>query len=186
MQIYGSYLMPQATQQWTPHFCLNSKLPHAIEQVVLLGEPEAQNQLQQAVLTKQLGAGADRRGVPGSALSGTPFSRLNVVQAPTALTGFAIVFDIVNQFGKPYTTVRLDARLLAKLLTESYPADTGVQKGDTALQNPSTHQPNPLNMAEDPEFQALNPGIKQRRSATWPGRRRDHPGDLRRLRPDAR
>ncbi len=44
------------------------------------------------------------------------------MQAPTAVTGFAIVFDIVNQFGKPYTTVRLDARLLAKLLTESYPA----------------------------------------------------------------
>jgi hypothetical protein len=65
----------------------------------------------------------------------------------------------VNQFGKPYTTVRLDARLLAKLLTESYPADTGVQQEYTALQNPSTHQPNPLNMAEDPEFQALNPGI---------------------------
>ena len=155
MQVYGSYLMLEATQQWTPHFCLNSKL-HAIEQVVL-GEPEAQNQLQQAVLTKQLGAGqtdAVFQGAPAEA----PFPA-HVVQAPTALTGFAIVFDIVNQFGKPYTTVRLDARLLAKLLTESYPADTGVQKGDTALQNPSTHQPNPLNMAEDPEFQALNPGI---------------------------
>ena len=100
---------------------------------------------------------ADRRGIPGSA-SQTPFPS-HVVQAPTALTGFAIAFDIVNQFGKPYTTVRLDARLLAKLLTESYPADTGVQHDDTALQNSSTHQPNPLNMAEDPEFQALNPGI---------------------------
>jgi hypothetical protein len=155
VQIYGSYLMLEATQQWTPHFCLNSKL-HAIEQVVL-GEPEAQTQLQQAVLTKQLGAGqtdAVFQGAPAQ----TPFPS-HVVQAPTALTGFAIVFDIVNQFGKPFTTVRLDARLLAKLLTESYPADTGVQHDDTALQNPSTHQPNPLNMAEDPEFQALNPGV---------------------------
>ena len=155
VQIYGSYLMLEATQQWTPHFCLNSKL-HAIEQVVL-GEPEAQNQLQQAVLTKQLGAGQT-----DAVFQGAPAQisfPAHVVQAPTALTGFAIVFDIVNQFGKPYTTVRLDARLLAKLLTESYPADTGVQHEDTALQNPSTHQPNPLNMAADPEFQALNPGI---------------------------
>jgi hypothetical protein len=30
---------------------------------------------------------------------------------------------------------------------------------DPALQNPTTHQPNPLNLLADPEFQALNPGV---------------------------
>jgi hypothetical protein len=75
------------------------------------------------------------------------------------VTGFAIVFDIVNKFDHQYTTLRLDARLLAKLLTESYPANKTLGQTDAALQNPVTHKPNPLNIADDPEFQALNPGI---------------------------
>jgi len=155
VQIYGSYLLLGATQQWTPHFCLNRKL-FAFSQVVI-GEPEAQSQLEQGVAHNQLGPGQTNAVFEGTSPA-TPFGG-HVVQAPTALTGFAIVFDIVNQFGKPYTTLRLDARLLAKLLTESYPAETAVQDNYTALQNPTTHQPNPLNMAEDPEFQALNPDI---------------------------
>jgi hypothetical protein len=153
--IVGAYQMLEATQQWTPHFCLNSRL-FALEQEVS-GEQEAQNQLEQDVADKTLGPNEVDAVFQGTSPS-SPFTG-HVVQAPTAATGFAIVFDIVNQFGKPYTTVRLDARLLAKLLTESYPAETAIQDDDTALQNPTTHKPNPLNMAEDPEFQALNPTI---------------------------
>jgi hypothetical protein len=154
-QLFGSYALLEATEQWTPHFCTNHKL-FTPEQVVL-GEQEAQTELEQNVAHKQLGAGQVDAVFQGASPI-TPFTG-HVVQAPTAVTGFAIVFDILNQFGKPYTTVRLDARLLAKLLTESYPAVTAIQSSYTALQNPVTHQPNPLNMAEDPEFQALNPGI---------------------------
>jgi len=153
--IYGSYALIEATEQWTPRFCLNSKL-FTPEQIVL-GEPDAQTQLQQDVTQKQLGPGEVNAVFQGASPQ-TPFSG-DVVQAPTAVTGFAIVFDIVNQFGKPYTTVRLDARLLAKLLTESYPAETAIQDNYTKLKNPHTHQPNPLNIGLDPEFQALNPGI---------------------------
>jgi hypothetical protein len=153
--ITGSYLLVEAMQQWTPHFCLNKKL-FAVEQDVQ-GEPQSQSQLESAVASNQLGPGTTN-SVFQAAPPLTPFTG-HVVQAPTALTGFAIVFDIVNQFGKPYTTLRLDARLLAKLLTESYPAETAIQDQYTALQNPVTHKPNPLNIAEDPEFQALNPGI---------------------------
>jgi hypothetical protein len=153
--IVGSYQLLEATQQWTPHFCLNKKLFTPEQEVA--GEPQAQNELESDVASNQLGPG-QTNAVFEAAPPLTPFTG-HVVQAPTALTGFAIVFDIVNQFGKPYTTLRLDARLLAKLLTESYPAETAIQDDDTALQNPVTHQPNPLNIAEDPEFQALNPGI---------------------------
>ena len=38
-------------------------------------------------------------------------------------TGFAISFVIDNANGIPVTTLRLDPRLLAKLLTESYPGE---------------------------------------------------------------
>ena len=147
------------------------------------GEPEAQIQLQQALTSKQLAPG-EPDAVYQAAPPLTPFTG-HIVQAPTALTGFAIVFDVVNQFGKPYTTVRLDARLLAKLLTESYPADSGVQQQYTALHNPATHQPNPLNMAEDPEFQALNPDIPAAVIGKIAERlARDAAGDVRRLRRD--
>jgi hypothetical protein len=146
--IYGSYLLLGATQQWAPHFCLNPKL-FTLEHVIA-GEPEAQGLLQ---------AGAIDAVFQGTSPQ-TPFScpqACHVVQAPTAVTGFAIVFDIVNKYGQHYTTIRLDARLLAKLLTESYSA--GIGQDDKALQNPVTHKPNPFGIAQDPEFQALNPDI---------------------------
>lgn len=51
------------------------------------------------------------------------------------------------------TSLNLDARLLAKLLTESYPAIGQVRSEYSALSH------NPLDVTDDPEFQALNPGV---------------------------
>jgi hypothetical protein len=145
VSIYGSYLLLGATEQWAPHFCLNSKL-FTLEHVIS-GEPEAQGLLAAGTINAAFEADPPPTPFPG-----------HVAQAPTAVTGFAVVFDIVNKYGQQYTTLRLDARLLAKLLTESYPERTEMDT-DTALQNPVTHQPNPLNILADPEFQALNPGV---------------------------
>jgi hypothetical protein len=143
--IYGSYLLLGATEQWAPHFCLNSKL-FTLEHVIT-GEPEAQNLLTAGTIDAAFEADPPPTPFPG-----------HVAQAPTAITGFAVVFDIVNKYGQQYTTLRLDARLLAKLLTESYP-ERPEMDADPALQSPVTHQPNPLNILDDPEFQALNPGV---------------------------
>jgi hypothetical protein len=145
VQIFGSYLLLGATQQWAPHFCLNKKLFPLTH--VISGEPEAQSLLEGRTINA-----AFQAAPPQSPFTG------KVVQAPTAVTGFAIVFDIVTQQGQEITSLRLDARLLAKLLTESYASQTAMDD-DPALQNPTTHQPNPLNIGRDPEFQALNPGI---------------------------
>jgi hypothetical protein len=147
--VYGSYLLFQATQQWAPHFCLNKKLFPL--QHVQFGEPGAKNLLNVGSIN------AAFQGLPPPEGFSKP-----VVQAPTAATGFAVSFDISAASGgqvHAYHSVRLDARLLAKLLTESYPSNPTMQQEDTALQNPTTHQPNPLDIAEDPEFQALNPGL---------------------------
>ncbi len=147
VDIYGSELMIQATGQWVPHFCLNSKLFNIVH--VQTGEPEARNLL----ASSQSEAALTSYGQSGG--YGRP-----VVNAPVAVTGFSISYAIDGANGQPYTNLRLTPRLLAKLLTESYPAELPVQEEDPALAH------NPLNITLDPEFIALNPGITQGVSAT--------------------
>jgi ABC-type phosphate transport system substrate-binding protein len=147
VNVYGSELVSQATAQWLPHFCLNSHLFKI--QHVQIGEPEARTLLTTG------GASAAFTSNSPPAGYGKP-----VVQAPTALTGFAITYDIDNSSGQPYRQLRLTPRLLAKLLTESYPAILPLKNLDPALSG------NPLDITEDPEFTALNPGIKNGVDAT--------------------
>jgi hypothetical protein len=141
VDVYGSELLIQATGQWEPSFCLDKTSTFSFVHVQT-GEPEARN----LVATGSAEAAFTSFAQPGG--YGKP-----VVNAPVALTGFAISYDIDDDNGQPYTSLKLTPRLLAKLLTESYPADLPIQTGDTALSH------NPLNITLDPEFQALNPGI---------------------------
>jgi hypothetical protein len=163
--IYGSEFMDQAMTQWQPHFCLNKKLftlsyesedePEALLSLQS-GPPQASSV--EAALT------SDQPTPPAGSKEAFPEP---VVQAPVADTGFAISFVIDNDVtNQPVTTLRLDPRLLAKLLTESYPGDI---TGDTELEHSCPGVPiagsnppmctNPANITDDPEFQALNPGI---------------------------
>ena len=68
-------------------------------------------------------------------------------------SGFAIVYDIDNGDGRQYTQLKLDPRLLAKLMTESYPGTANVESGDPGIGT------NPISLFRDPEFLALNPGF---------------------------
>ena len=150
--IYGSYLLGGATQQWVPYLCTHRN-PFQLQQVLTVGDPQAKLELQAGSIDAAFEGSPPQVGQTLAPFTG------HVVQAPTAVTGFGIVFDIVNKFGHQYTKLRLDARLLAKLLTESYPENNTIAHDDKALQNPITHKPNPENITDDPEFQALNPGI---------------------------
>ncbi len=139
--LYGSELMTQAMIQWRPAFCLDaSRTPFRHVQV---GEPQA------ASLVNQ--------GSVEAGLISTPppfgFTR-KVVNAPVAMTGFAIAYAIDDETGARYERLKLNARLLAKLLTMSYPGQNFVKNEYAALTN------NPLDISLDPEFQALNPSIK--------------------------
>jgi uncharacterized membrane protein YgcG len=140
VDVYGSELMTQATEQWAPKFCLDKSL--FTFKHIQTGEPEARNLL--------ASGGIDAAFTSDSQPSGYPEP---TIQAPTAVSGFAITFDIDNDKNQPVTKLRLDPRLLAKLMTESYPAIADIKTGDKSLSN------NPLNITDDPEFQALNPGI---------------------------
>ncbi|MBI1378687.1 MAG: hypothetical protein GC157_14585 [Frankiales bacterium] len=146
--IYGSELMTQATLQWAPPFCLDSKKTPF--QHVQTGEPQAANLLKvgniEAAFASNLPSGGYSRPV---------------VNAPVALTGYAVTFSIDDAQGRLLTSLRLNARLLAKLLTESYPSYLGVKNGNPAAGIPPDEglKNNPLNLTFDPEFQALNPDV---------------------------
>lgn len=145
--LYGSELMAQATQQWDPHFCLDPKLFPVNH--VQTPEPQAKNLLQAGSIEAAI------QGEPPPVDPSQPsFFTTPTVQAPIAVSGFAISYVVDNSDGKPYRSLRLDARLLAKLMTESYPGTNNVASGDTAIGQ------NPVAIFNDPEFLALNPSYK--------------------------
>jgi hypothetical protein len=85
--------------------------------------------------------------------------------APVATTGISIAVLIDSQkTAKVLTDVRLNARLVAKLLTESYSLkftckgalDTSPKQGQAC--DPAV-KGNPTNVFQDPEFQQLNPQL---------------------------
>lgn len=137
---YGSELMSQAALQWSPSFCLRKdrfKFQH--------------NRMpdEQAFALMEKGEGV------AALVSGQREAETDepVGYAPTAVTGFGVgyVIDRPDNAGE-YTSLRLNARLLAKLLTQSYPASPLGQ------QRPGLES-NPVSMNVDPEFIALNPGL---------------------------
>jgi hypothetical protein len=160
---YGSELLDQAELQWQPHFCQGSN-PFTLEYAPI-PEPEAATELQGGQIEAALVTDQPSGG----------FSQ-PVVHAPVAETGFAISFAIDNSAGLPVTSLNLDPRLLAKLLTESYPGLSDLESdpellhactGSNPIKAPgSTECTNPLDITLDPEFQALNPGVPKGVGAT--------------------
>lgn len=140
LQIYGSIALADVTAQWAPTFCTNPAYSPFVH--VATSDAAARNLLNAGTIT----ASFSTRGPTG------PWGR-PIVQAPVALTGFAVTFDIDGRDGTPLTSLKLNARLLAKLLTQSYPAEKWIASGHPGLAN------NPLNITLDPEFQHLNPQV---------------------------
>lgn len=147
--IYGSELMIQATTAWAPYFCLDKNLFTLNH--VQTPEPQARS-----ILAND--------GIDAAFTTRPPDTAYTrpTVQAPVSLTGFGIAFQVDDANRAPLTNLKLDARLLAKLLTESYP-----DSNDLRNQYPYGQLANnPYNITFDPEFQALNPGVPARFSDT--------------------
>jgi hypothetical protein len=167
--VYGSELMTEVAQQWAPTFCTDpnrtpfSQIPES--------EPAAVNTLVGGSTEAAFETTAPPPPSPATPATGPP-----IVNAPVAINGFAIATLVDDQNRNELTGLRLDARLLAKLLSESYPVLPEIARGDGgtwATQNdPLTGKPtqvltapgpmakNPLDITEDPEFLALNPTIQ--------------------------
>jgi hypothetical protein len=167
ISVYGSELMYQVELQWNPHSCLQKHEPYTI-QYSAEPEPEAAASLQG---TEDQPGKPPPGSVEAALVTDQPPGGFGkpVVHAPVAATGFAISFIIDNAAGQQVTRLRLDPRLLAKLLTESY---TGNNTGDYGGADPELTHPcpgvpipgstlctNPVSIMQDPEFLALNPGL---------------------------
>ncbi len=140
LAIYGSTLLNEVTAQWEPEFCTSKALFPFVH--VQTADTSARTLLNLG----NVEAAFTSRAPDGGFLK-------PVVQAPVAVTGFAISYVVDDAQGQPYTRLRLDPRLLAKLLSESYPANSIGKGAVPAIAN------NPVNITDDPEFKALNPGL---------------------------
>lgn len=137
---YGSELMSQAALQWSPAYCLrkdrfkfqHNRLPDAAA-FVLMEKGEA---------AAAFVSGNRERSTEDP-----------VGYAPTAVTGFEVsyIVDKPDNAGE-VNNLKLNARLIAKLLTQSYPGSS------LGTQHPGMAN-NPLSINLDPEFKALNPDL---------------------------
>lgn len=141
VDVYGSELVAQLTAQWRPVFCLDPK--RSPFKHVQIGEPQAANLLKSGTIDAGFLSNPPKDGYAQP-----------TVTAPVSLTGFAISYAIDDANRSPYRKLRLTPRLIAKLLTQSYPGIGDVKKEYQELSH------NPLDLSQDPEFIALNPGIR--------------------------
>jgi hypothetical protein len=136
---YGSELLDQAAPQWIPAYCLRKSRFNWQDNVMSDGEAFDLMSTGAAAAAEVSARGPHDRGIG---------------YAPTAASGWAIAFDIdkAGNAGQE-TSIKLNALLLAKLLTESYPGSIAVQQGHPGFSR------NPLSLNLDPDFYRLNPGL---------------------------
>lgn len=162
LNLDGSELMAGAMRQWLPRFCLDGTSPFRLSYAPT-GEALARANLSGGRLD--------------AALTTRPAETTDppVVNAPIAVTGFAVSFTVESRefFVDPRTIpvreINLTPRLLAKLLTESYPSSVGSYMGPTSPSHPTIGK-NPKALNLDPDFLAANPAY-----AATPGDKTEFP-----------
>ncbi|MEV4760386.1 hypothetical protein AB0J86_35515 [Micromonospora sp. NPDC049559] len=150
--VYGSEPADLAMRQWAGKFCTDpgmpklghTRQPESVARIAIRSR-SATGYAADAVLTTQ--------PVPPGDESARP-----VAHAPVAATGFAVSFLIDHNGQKvALPTLRLTPRLLAKLLTQSYPTvnfrDVGQNQGHPTIGG------NPFSVFVDQDFKEANPEI---------------------------
>ncbi len=151
VDLSGSELMAQAMTQWAPAFCRDAnlfKIGHIVQ-----SEPAAKSALDAGSISAALVSRPTPDGWAGP-----------TAMSPVAVTGFTITYAIDGADRRPYPGLRMTPRLLAKLLSESYPAFVDLKRSYAGLASSDPYHAmatNPLDMSVDPEFKALNPGIPE-------------------------
>lgn len=139
---YGSELLAQAALQWAPAYCLNKQ--RFKFQFNNMSDEAGWNLMEAGGgVAAEVSSEHEQRGA-------NP-----VGYAPTAVTGFSIGYQIdkPDNAGE-LTDLKLNGRLLAKLLTQSY-LGSDLGRGHPGIGD------NPLGIMNDPEFIELNPGLTQ-------------------------
>ena len=155
--IVGSEQMAEAMRLWTPQVCHVSQ---SAFNLIRLPDDQARG---------LLASSAD----PGMSFVGRAISpddlqpKGPVIYAPVSLSALTISYEVdqVSSFsadpgvkvhdGVPLTGMKLTPKLVAKLLTQSY--KNGVHTQAPEMQPGGALAGNPVDMSDDPEFQALNP-----------------------------
>ena len=127
---------------WRASTCTLSSKAVALDYTAI-GEPQTR---------LDVASGTTDTGLVIDPLAAKDEKSAGVVYSPVSITGLVVAFQVDDANGRPVTSMRLNARLVAKLITASYRSG-----GDAAVTN------NPVNLFRDPEFLKLNPGV------AWPG-----------------
>lgn len=139
---YGSELLAQAALQWAPAYCLDKS--RFKFQMNTMSDEAGWNNMEAGIgVAAAVSSEHDQRG-PNP-----------VGYAPTAVTGFTIGYQVdrPDNAGE-LTELNLNARLIAKLLSQSY-LGSDLGRGHPGIGD------NPIAIMNDPEFIELNPGLSQ-------------------------
>ena len=143
----GSPMLATAMQQWQAGFCFGSN-PVEVQYNGSLNESEARSYFQ---------SGIDDIAFTTQPLTGA--AKTKYTYAPVAITATDAGYWVDNTTtGQPFTNIRLDARLLVKMLTTSYSYtnDSCPNGGSSAFGCDNAVDKNPQNLYTDPEFKKLN------------------------------
>jgi ABC-type phosphate transport system substrate-binding protein len=148
----GSPMMADAMQQWLTGLCAGRR-GMTINYDSTLGEPtavsNAANNIDDVALTT----------LPASADGVSTLNR-TFVYAPIAVSAASVAYWLDDTTtGAQLGGLRLNQRLLAKLLTTSYDPQVACQGVPPPKDCDPGVENNPFNIFFDPEFQALNPAI---------------------------
>jgi hypothetical protein len=151
--LLGSERMAEAVSRWQPALCSAKETNYSF--TVLPDEA-----VRAKLTSSQSDLGFVSYGVPAERVD----SEKPIVYAPVALSGLVIAFNVESQSstlapddvrardGSRLDGIRLNPRLVAKLLTQTYRYDAEPQPANVAK--------NPFDLAQDPEFLSLNPQFK--------------------------
>ncbi|MGC5166143.1 hypothetical protein [Luteimicrobium sp. DT211] len=149
-RLVGHELVADAITSWQPALCTTGTT-YGFSQI---GDDEGRNQITSAI------DGSSRLAVVQNPLTSAEAAGTVVRYAPLAQSALVVAYNIdtydslgsagASRNGTPVTGLTLNARLLAKLLTQSYRADVPGGGGKAVAKNPRS-------IVNDPEFVALNP-----------------------------
>ncbi len=170
----GSEMLSNAAASWTPGVCSDRKIALGYTQ---LGDEVARNQFaagsNRAILTTRRTSGVTKTTPVPLALSAPVFAYQLVYQprcrwkaSDTEETAKDCGYDSLAELradadraGTLIKGIKLDARLVAKLLTQSYQFAIFDRTGFSRLAAPWMTQ-RPTNLGNDPEFRRLNPDLR--------------------------
>lgn len=153
-ETFGDEQIATAMSNWQPGLCAaDSTTPYSFSE---LSDDEARSQLTGGLPNLDFVGGAAAPTADGT-------SQSDALYAPVAINALTVAFYLESppgsaDAGTQITRINLDARLMAKLLTQSYQNSIGT---NTAALKIFTDVPkqNPVDLTHDPEFLALNPGF---------------------------